>query len=70
MGPIYSKVTARPFPLNSTAHKNLTLDVRQRTMKKAKIAEFLAMIDPEKENNEIIKNTEDINKEASRGIGS
>ena len=39
-------------------------------MKEAKIAEFLAMIDPEKENNEIIKNTEDINKEASRGIGS
>jgi len=70
MGPIASKVTARPFSLNSAAHKNLTLAVRQRTMKKAKIAEFHAMVDPEKEKNERIKNKEDLNKEASRGSGA
>jgi len=33
MGPISSKVTTIPFSLNSTAHKNLTLVVRQRNTK-------------------------------------
>lgn len=63
MGPIQSKMIARPSSLQSEAHKNLTLAVRQRNMKKARIAEYVTQVDPEKEKLDRIKNKEDFNKQ-------
>jgi len=60
MGPIQSKMIALPSSLQSEAHKNLTLAVRQRNMKKARIAEYVT-VDPEKEKLDRIKNKEDFN---------
>jgi len=49
MGPIESKLSARPSSLQSSAHKALTLQVRQRTVKRAKITEIVTRADPEAE---------------------
>ena len=47
MGQVSSRLTARPSSLQSEAHKSLTVAVRQRTIKKARIAEYVTQEDPE-----------------------
>lgn len=49
MGPIASKMSAKPSSLQSNAHKALTLKVRQETVKRARIAETVTRADPEAE---------------------
>jgi RNA polymerase-associated protein LEO1 len=58
----------RPSSLKSEAHKNLTLAVRQRNMKKARIEEHVTQVDPEKEKLERIKNKDDLLKQEARGV--
>mmetsp|Transcript_56226 Transcript_56226/g.168340 ORF Transcript_56226/g.168340 Transcript_56226/m.168340 type:complete len:578 (-) Transcript_56226:519-2252(-) len=69
MGRIQSKLIPRPSSLHSEAHKNLTLAVRQRAVKKARIAEYVTQVDPEKEKEMRIRNKEDLNRQAARGGG-
>jgi len=66
MGQIKSKLIPRPSIL-SDAHKNLTLAVRQRNTKKARIAEYVTQVDPEKEKLDRIRNKDDLNRQAARG---
>mmetsp|Transcript_18052 Transcript_18052/g.40038 ORF Transcript_18052/g.40038 Transcript_18052/m.40038 type:complete len:682 (+) Transcript_18052:208-2253(+) len=65
-GPITSKLVPRPSSLHSAAHKNLTLAVRQRNMKKARIAEVVTVHDPELEKARRIRNKDDMAKQAAR----
>jgi len=66
IGPINSKITARPSSLRSEAHRNLTLAVRQKNLKKARIEEFNLLIDPEKEKKDRIRNKDDLLKYENR----
>merc|ERR1712161_186265 len=50
-----SRLVAKPSSLQSDAHKSLTVAVRQRTTKKAKIAAYMTEEDPEKLKQERIK---------------
>jgi RNA polymerase-associated protein LEO1 len=63
MGPIVSKLSARPSSLQSAAHKALTLQVRRRTVKRAKIAEIVTRADPEAEKAKRIAMKNDMIKE-------
>ena len=66
MGPIRSRLTVRPSSLQSEAHKSLTVGIRQKTIKKARIAEFVTQEDPEKLKQERIKVKQDLEKAAMR----
>jgi len=66
MGPMASRMTARPSSLQSEAHKSLTVAVRQKTIKKARIAEFVTQEDPEKLKQERIRVQEDLDKARKR----
>mmetsp|Transcript_4018 Transcript_4018/g.6283 ORF Transcript_4018/g.6283 Transcript_4018/m.6283 type:complete len:423 (+) Transcript_4018:396-1664(+) len=63
MGTIASKITPRPSSLQSEAHKALTVAVRQKTMKRAKIAEFVTQEDPEKAKEERIRTNAALDKD-------
>ena len=62
MGGIASRLTARPSSLQSEAHKSLTVAVRQKTIKKARIAEHVTQEDPEKLKQERIRAKSDVEK--------
>jgi RNA polymerase-associated protein LEO1 len=62
MGPVASRFVAKPSSLQSDAHKSLTVAVRQRTIKKARIAEYVTQEDPEKLKEERIRYNEDAEK--------
>jgi RNA polymerase-associated protein LEO1 len=49
IAPISARLVPRPSSLASDAHRNLTLAVRQRNVKRARIAEIVTEVDPEKE---------------------
>mmetsp|Transcript_30231 Transcript_30231/g.49946 ORF Transcript_30231/g.49946 Transcript_30231/m.49946 type:complete len:466 (-) Transcript_30231:906-2303(-) len=66
MGGITSKFTARPSSLQSDAHKALTVAVRQKTVKRAKIAEYVTQEDPEKMKEEKIRLNTDLSKSEAR----
>lgn len=68
-GPITSRLVPRPSSLQSAAHKNLTLAVRQRNMKKARIQEMTTTEDPELEKARKIKANEDLAKQERRKGG-
>ena len=63
---ITSKMTARPSSLLSEAHKNLTVAVRQQTIKRAKIAEYVTQEDPEKAKEDKIRVKSDLDKVQAR----
>jgi RNA polymerase-associated protein LEO1 len=65
MGPVVSRLVARPS-LQSEAHKSLTVAIRQRTIKKARIAEYVTELDPEKSKQERIQVKEELEKAAAR----
>jgi len=62
IGPVASRLVAKPSSLQSDAHKSLTVAVRQRTTKKAKIAAYMTEEDPEKLKQERIKYNTDADK--------
>ncbi|CAB9525602.1 Protein LEO1 [Seminavis robusta] len=66
MGSVGSRMTARPSSLASEAHKSLTVAVRQRTMKRAKIAQVITQLDPEKEKEKKIQQKMQFEKEQAR----
>jgi len=70
MGPIVSKLSARPTSLQSAAHKALTLQVRRRTAKRAKIAEIVTKADPEAEKAKRIAMKNDMIKEEMGKAGA
>mmetsp|Transcript_7267 Transcript_7267/g.15689 ORF Transcript_7267/g.15689 Transcript_7267/m.15689 type:complete len:319 (-) Transcript_7267:222-1178(-) len=62
IGPVSSRFVAKPSSLQSESHKSLTVAVRQRTVKRAKIAQYMTEEDPEKLKQERIKYNEDADK--------
>ena len=62
IGPVGSRFVAKPSSLQSESHKSLTVAVRQRTVKRAKIAQYMTEEDPEKLKQERIKYNEDAEK--------
>eukprot|EP00531_Pseudo-nitzschia_arenysensis_P007299 CAMPEP_0116134332 /NCGR_PEP_ID=MMETSP0329-20121206/10588_1 /TAXON_ID=697910 /ORGANISM="Pseudo-nitzschia arenysensis, Strain B593" /LENGTH=447 /DNA_ID=CAMNT_0003629033 /DNA_START=83 /DNA_END=1426 /DNA_ORIENTATION=- len=62
VGPVASRLVAKPSSLQSESHKSLTVAVRQRTVKRAKIAQYMTEEDPEKLKMERIKYNEDADK--------
>lgn len=62
IGPVSSRLVAKPSSLQSESHKSLTVAVRQRTVKRAKIAQYMTEEDPEKLKQERIKYNEDADK--------
>ena len=62
IGPVASRFVTKPSSLQSEAHKSLTVAVRQRTIKKAKIAAYMTEEDPEKLKEERIRYTDDAEK--------
>ena len=67
VAPIASRLVPRPSSLASEAHRNLTLAVRQRNVKRARIAEIVTEVDPEKEKLARIKGKDDLEKSRARG---
>ena len=73
LGPIKSRFAPRPSSLTSNAHRNLTLAMRQRNVKRARIAEIVTDFDPESEKAKRIKSKDDLAKSrnaASRSGGA
>jgi RNA polymerase-associated protein LEO1 len=71
MAPVSSRFVPKPSSLQSEAHKSLTVAVRQRTIKKARIAEHVTFEDPEKAKATRIRNKEDLEKATARkSLGS
>ncbi len=66
IGPVTSRLVAKPSSLQSEAHKSLTVTIRQRTIKTARIAEYVTEEDPEKAKLERIKYNEDVGKQNAR----
>jgi RNA polymerase-associated protein LEO1 len=66
IGKISSRLTVKPSGLQSEAHKSLTVAVRQKTIKKARIAEFMTQEDPEKLKQERIKTKSELEKAQAR----
>lgn len=64
--PIAAKLMTRPSSLQSVAHKNLTLALRQKTMKQVRMKEYSTHQDPEKMKQEKIKMKNDLYKDANR----
>eukprot|EP00537_Pseudo-nitzschia_pungens_P013238 CAMPEP_0172394304 /NCGR_PEP_ID=MMETSP1061-20121228/14409_1 /TAXON_ID=37318 /ORGANISM="Pseudo-nitzschia pungens, Strain cf. pungens" /LENGTH=456 /DNA_ID=CAMNT_0013125627 /DNA_START=137 /DNA_END=1507 /DNA_ORIENTATION=+ len=62
VGPVASRLVAKPSSLQSESHKSLTVAVRQRTVKRAKIAQYMTEEDPEKLKQERIKYNADADK--------
>ncbi|KAL7470790.1 hypothetical protein ACHAXS_011058 [Conticribra weissflogii] len=69
LGPIASRFAPRPSSLASEAHRNLTLAVRQRNVKRARIAEIVTEVDPEKEKLARIKGKDDLEKSKRGRMG-
>jgi RNA polymerase-associated protein LEO1 len=68
MGPVMSRLVARPS-ITSDAHKSLTVAIRQKTIKKARIEEFVTEQDPEKLKQERIQVKEELEKAEARKRG-
>lgn len=62
IGPVASRLVAKPSSLQSESHKSLTVAVRQRTVKRAKIAQYMTEEDPERLKQERIKYNADADK--------
>jgi len=69
LGPIASRFAPRPSSLASEAHRNLTLAVRQRNVKRARIAEIVTEVDPEQEKLARIKGKDDLEKSRRGKMG-
>lgn len=70
VGRITSRFAPRPSSLASDAHRNLTLAMRQRNVKRARIAEFVTEVDPEKDKMARIRGKDDEAKAKARKGGA
>lgn len=70
MAPVSSRFVPKPSSLQSESHKSLTVAVRQKTIKKARIAEYVTSEDPEKAKAARIRNNEDLEKATARKSSS
>ena len=70
IAPITSRLSCRPASHASEAHRSHTLAVRQRNLKRARIAEIVTEVDPEKEKLARIKGKDDMEKIRARGGGA
>ncbi len=68
IAPVSSRWVAKPSSLQSEAHKSLTVAVRQRTIKKARIAEYVTEEDPEKAKQDRIRTNTDADKLRQRKL--
>jgi RNA polymerase-associated protein LEO1 len=66
LGNFRSRMSVRPSSLQSDAHKSLTVAIRSKTTKRARIAEFTTTEDPEKLKEMRIKLKADLEKAAMR----
>jgi RNA polymerase-associated protein LEO1 len=66
VGPVVGRLVPKPSSLQSEAHKSLTIAVRQRTIKKARIAEYVTEEDPEKAKQDRIRTNTDADKQRQR----
>lgn len=66
MAPVTSRFVPKPSSLQSEAHKSLTVAVRQKTIKKARIAEYVTQEDPELAKAARVRNKEDLEKAMAR----
>ena len=66
MGGVQSKLVPRPSSLQSEAHKSLTVAVRQKTIQRARIAQYVTQEDPEKAKEARIKNKDELEKVNAR----
>lgn len=64
--PVHARLTVRPSSLQSDAHKSLTVGIRQKTIKTAKIAEYVTQEDPEMAKQARIRVKEDLEKSSAR----
>jgi RNA polymerase-associated protein LEO1 len=62
MGSIQQRMILRPSSLQSEAHKSLTVGIRQKTIKKARIAEVVTQEDPELIKQQKMKLSQDLEK--------
>jgi RNA polymerase-associated protein LEO1 len=70
LGQIKSRFAPRPSSLTSDAHRNLTLAVRQRNVKRARITEIVTDFDPESEKAKRIKSKDDLARSRARSGGA
>jgi RNA polymerase-associated protein LEO1 len=66
VAPIRSRFTVHPSSLQSTAHQSLTVAVRQKTLKQARIATLATQDDPELVKQERIRAADDLQKARSK----
>eukprot|EP00980_Cylindrotheca_fusiformis_P009342 scaffold2047_cov129-Cylindrotheca_fusiformis.AAC.21 len=66
IAPVASRLIPKPSSLQSEAHKGLTVAVRQRTIKRARIAEYVTQEDPEKLKADRIRTNQDEDKIRAR----
>lgn len=69
VGPVDSRMILRPSSLQSDAHKSLMVGIKQKTIKRARIAEFVTEEDPEKLKEERIRAKADLEKMQLRKSG-
>ena len=69
IAPITSRLSCRPSSLASEAHRSHTLAMRARNIKRARIAEVVTEVDPEKEKLARIKGKDDMEKIRARHSG-
>ncbi|KAL9187858.1 hypothetical protein ACHAXT_006236 [Thalassiosira profunda] len=70
VGPIASRFGLRPSSLTSEAHRTLKLAVQKRNVRRARIAEYVTEVDPEKEKQERIRGKDDLAKSTARKGGA
>ncbi|KAL7538186.1 hypothetical protein ACHAWF_006013 [Thalassiosira exigua] len=69
VGPVASRLALRPSSLASDAHRSLKLAVQKRNVRRARIAEVVTEVDPEREKRERIRGKEDLAKSRARAGG-
>ena len=69
VAPVKSRLTVHPSSLQSAAHKSLTVAVRQKTLKQARIATLATQDDPELQKAERIRASQDVHKQQRKSGG-
>ena len=69
VAPVNSRLTVHPSSLQSAAHKSLTVAVRQKTLKQARIATVATQDDPELLKAKRIQASQDIHKQKQKSGG-
>ena len=70
VAPVASRVTVHPTSLTSEAHKSLTVAVRQKTLKQARVATLATQEDPEQLKAARIRASADVHKQQRKSGGA